>query len=84
MYRHLCENLDQDLDSPKCREIRRHLDACPECQAYLDSLKKTITLYRMLPTPSVSPTLHRKLIRVLAQEKPNEVPPRLPSSGSTR
>ncbi len=70
MYRHLCENLDEDLDSAKCREIKKHLQGCPDCQAYLDSLKKTVALYRMSPTPGVSQALHRKLVKVIALEMP--------------
>jgi hypothetical protein len=49
--KHVCDNLDSSLNSRKCREIRRHLEACPDCRAYLDSLKQTISLYRNYPIP---------------------------------
>ncbi len=42
----ICEKVDQDLTSPTCRKLREHLDKCPNCAAYYDSLKKTIVLYR--------------------------------------
>lgn len=51
VFQHLCENLDENLDSPKCRMIKQHLDGCPDCMTYLDGLKKTVALYRLYPVP---------------------------------
>ncbi len=42
----ICEKVDQDLASPTCKKLREHLEKCPDCAAYYDSLKKTIVLYR--------------------------------------
>jgi predicted anti-sigma-YlaC factor YlaD len=42
----MCKKVDRDLTSPTCKKLREHLVKCPECAAYYDSLKKTITLYR--------------------------------------
>jgi len=66
VYRFICENLDQTMDSPRCRAIRKHLDDCPDCRTYLDSLKKTVVLYTMLPSPKVPNRVHRKLFRTIA------------------
>jgi len=55
VFRYICQNLDQDLDSPKCRAIRKHLTGCADCMTYLDSLKKTIALYKNSPVPPISP-----------------------------
>lgn len=63
--KHICDNLDSQLDTPRCREIRKHIHECPNCYAYLDSVKKTVHLYRVEPTPHVSPRTHRKLMAVL-------------------
>jgi predicted anti-sigma-YlaC factor YlaD len=62
IYRHICENLDTDLESEQCREIREHIGKCDNCTAYLDSLKKTVYLYRTYPTPHVPARSRRKLI----------------------
>jgi hypothetical protein len=73
IFRHICENLDENMDSPECREIRKHMDDCPDCVAYLDSLKKTVRLYRVYPSPKVPGTAHRRLIAKLklpAEKKP--------------
>jgi hypothetical protein len=65
VYLHICDNLDQKIDSPQCRQIKQHLEACPDCQAYLDSLKKTVALYRALPVPKMSKQAHRKLFATI-------------------
>lgn len=62
---HICENLDYKLNSKKCREIKKHLEQCPNCTAYLDSLKKTVKLYRMVRSTRVPSSSRRKLYRVL-------------------
>jgi hypothetical protein len=63
VYKYICENLDANVNSPKCRAIKKHLDACPDCAAYLDSLKKTILLFKREPGPSVPLSVHRRLFK---------------------
>ncbi len=45
-FHEICNYLGGDLDSPFCKEVRDHLEACPECKVYLDSIKKTVYLLR--------------------------------------
>ncbi len=61
IFRHICENLDQDMNSPACREIRRHVNGCPECIDYLNSLKTTVALYRRYPAPALSDSARKRL-----------------------
>jgi anti-sigma factor RsiW len=65
VYRHICDNLDQRLGTRRCREIRLHLRVCPDCRAYLASLKRTVILYRSVPSPRLPKAAHDRLIRVL-------------------
>jgi anti-sigma factor RsiW len=65
VYLHICDSLDEDLASPRCREIREHLEHCPECQAYLRSLKTTIALYRAMPEPKLPAEAHRNLFKTI-------------------
>ena len=64
--KYVCENLDEHLNSRKCRAIKKHLQTCPKCTKQLDSLKKTVFLYRNCPTPSLSKQDHEKLMAVLS------------------
>lgn len=65
VYRHICDNLDQDINSPRCRAIKKHIASCPDCLSYLESLKTTVALYRAVPAPPVPRTAHASLLRNL-------------------
>lgn len=62
---HICEELDTKLTTAKCRELKRHLAKCPNCTAYLDSLKKTITLYSSVPPKRPTAEARKQLFAVL-------------------
>jgi len=62
---HICEELDGKISSAQCREIRRHLEGCPNCTAYLDSLKKTVRLYKTYPNKKVPQKARKQLFAVL-------------------
>ncbi|MBI5021850.1 MAG: hypothetical protein HZB59_10480 [Ignavibacteriales bacterium] len=65
VFTYICDKLDQNIDSPKCRIIKKHLDECPKCTAYLDSLKRTILLYRAYPPAKVPSGSSRKILAKL-------------------
>jgi anti-sigma factor RsiW len=64
--KHICENLDEKVNSPVCRAIKRHLQECPACSANLASLKRTIGLYRRYRAPKLSSVCHRNLMAKLS------------------
>lgn len=66
---HICENLDEEINSPTCLSIKFHLNECPDCAVYLKSLKNTINLYKNYPLPKPSGTANRKIEEFL--KKPN-------------
>jgi|WetSurMetagenome_2_1015567.scaffolds.fasta_scaffold774266_2 anti-sigma factor RsiW len=66
VYLYICDNLDEDINSERCRQIKQHLAECPNCSSYLNSLKKTIALYRTLPAPPVPVETHRELFRTIS------------------
>ena len=65
---HICEELDTKLTSAKCRALKSHLEKCPNCTAYLDSLRKTVTLYASSPNPRVPGRARKDLFAVLKLE----------------
>jgi anti-sigma factor RsiW len=69
MFRHLCENLDQRLDSPECRAIRKHLADCPECLTFLGTLKSTVALFRRYAAPPMSAASRKKLYAAVRAAK---------------
>jgi hypothetical protein len=73
VYLYICTNLDADLNSARCRRIKKHIAGCPDCSAYLDSLRKTIHLYKEYPTPHIPKSVHNRLfkaIRMVEHESP--------------
>lgn len=42
----LSDYIDGDLEERLCAEIEAHMQDCPDCQIMVDTLRKTIVLYR--------------------------------------
>ena len=42
----LSDFLDEEAREELCKAIEAHLHACPDCQVEVDTIKKTILLYR--------------------------------------
>jgi len=57
--------LDGETAPDLCREIERHLADCPHCRIVVDSLGKTISLYRLLPAENVPGDVQARLLHVL-------------------
>ncbi|MBW7889040.1 MAG: hypothetical protein H3C35_11895 [Bacteroidetes bacterium] len=69
IYRHLCENLDSQFETEECKRIREHIEQCDTCSALLDSLKKTVYLYKQETVPAMPKTLEKKLFAVIKLKK---------------
>ena len=71
---HICDNLGEDLDSPRCIEIKTHLNECDSCQKYFKSVDTTIQFYKKYNV-EVDDDTHHRLIDFLGlndNEKENE------------
>lgn len=66
VYRHICDNLDANLKTGRCLKIRQHLRTCPDCTAYLASLKSTVVIYRSVPSPRLPKGAHERLMKALS------------------
>ena len=56
ILRELSAYIDDELSGEICREIRRHLGACPNCEEFVASLRHTVSLCRHRPAPPLSST----------------------------
>lgn len=54
ILRTLSAYIDDELSQDICRQIRKHLGACPNCEEFMNSLRQTVTLCRHRPTPALS------------------------------
>ncbi len=40
------QQLGKDIDADLIQEVAQHMEECPDCKIYVDSVKQTIKLYR--------------------------------------
>jgi hypothetical protein len=67
----ICESLGESIDSPLCKEVQSHLEQCPQCCAFVDSIKKTIHLYRGYINEKVPHDIDEHLWKRLDLQKPD-------------
>lgn len=65
----LSDYLDGEAAEALCAEIERHLADCEDCRVVVDTLRKTILLYRTLPPPSPPQTIRARLLHALELNK---------------
>jgi predicted anti-sigma-YlaC factor YlaD len=61
----LPDYLDGEARAEICRAIEAHLADCDDCRVVVDTMRKTITLYRNAPREDVPQDVHTRLVRVL-------------------
>ncbi|MEW6544661.1 MAG: zf-HC2 domain-containing protein [Nitrospirota bacterium] len=61
VLRRLSAYLDKDLSVAVCKEIRKHLGACPNCEVFIGSLRQAIALCRHVEPPPLTPALKARL-----------------------
>ena len=61
---HICENLGEDPDSPRCVLIKQHLENCEGCNSYFHSIETTVKFYKEYNV-NLSNEAHNKLLDVL-------------------
>ncbi len=61
----LSDYIDGELDSALCAEIERHLGGCDNCRIVVDTLRKTILLYRDYGAVAVPSGSRQRLIKAL-------------------
>lgn len=57
--------LDGEASDELCAEIERHMAGCEDCRIVVDTLRKTVLLYRDLPQPQLSDEARKRLYRAL-------------------
>jgi len=64
VMKHVCQSLGEDLDDEKCRDVKKHLDGCPNCREYFKSVEITIECYRKYNV-EVPEEAHDRLMKML-------------------
>ncbi len=61
--------LDGEATEALCAEIERHMAGCEDCRVVVDTLRKTLQLYRNLPAPALPDEARRRLYRSVDLEE---------------
>ncbi len=61
----LSDFLDGEASDELCAELRKHMAGCEKCRIVIDTLRKTVTLYRQLPEPEMPEGARERLYKVL-------------------
>lgn len=65
----LSDYIDGEAAASVCAEIERHLAGCDDCRVVVDTLRKTIYLYRTLPRPMLPDATRARLVATLALDE---------------
>lgn len=68
LLRQLSAYIDDELPSDICREIRKHLGACPNCEVFIVSLRQTVILCRHRPVPPLKSSDRAALRRAILNQ----------------
>lgn len=71
----LSEYVDGELDPALCAELERHMAECRDCQIMVDTLRKTIILYRTAGHRPVPEDVKARLYAVLSLERTGKSSP---------
>ena len=61
---HICDNLGEDLESPNCMLIKKHIEECENCNHYFKSVETTIEFYKKYNV-KISEEAHNRLMECL-------------------
>jgi anti-sigma factor RsiW len=76
----LSDYVDGVLGEELCREIEAHMAECENCRVVVNTLSKTILLYRQLPAPEMPNAVKERLFKVLNLEDFQSAPKNQPGT----
>lgn len=69
MLEQLSSYIDGELPAALCVELEAHLAECPDCRVMVDTMRKTIVLYRAQSPGELPADVKHRLYRVLKLDK---------------
>jgi predicted anti-sigma-YlaC factor YlaD len=61
----LSDYIDGELEARLCAQIEAHMRDCPDCRVMVDTLRKTVLLYRTHGQVEMPPQVRSRLYAVL-------------------
>ena len=66
----ICKELDEDLNTPFCKKVQHHIQQCPQCNNYVESIKDTVHFCQKLFDEDVPQAVEERLWEFLKLNKP--------------
>jgi RNA polymerase sigma-70 factor (ECF subfamily) len=79
IFEALSDYLDDDLDAEECDEIETHVEKCVPCQAFLNTLQRTVDFCRDATVESINDAQRaelRETLKLRYLEAVRSLPPR--------
>jgi predicted anti-sigma-YlaC factor YlaD len=62
----LSDYIDGELEGAVCAELESHLSGCENCRIVVDTLKRTVSLYKVVSNETSTPNgVHQRLLQRL-------------------
>ena len=61
----ISDYIDGELEASVCAELEAHLTECPDCRVMVDTVRRTILLYRCEPALELPEGVRQRLYEVL-------------------
>ncbi len=62
--------IEEELQGGVLAALRRHLEACENCSAFINTLRRTIAMMRDLPRVKAPDSIKRNIIETVSKRKP--------------
>lgn len=69
VFERLSEYMDGELDAAECEKMDVHMDGCSPCQAFLESLRRTVDILHRFPGRRLEETEKRRILDAWEQVK---------------
>lgn len=74
MLKKIQEQLGRDVDAAVIKDVARHMEECPDCRIYVDSVQQTVKIYRVTETEQTIPDdVSERLFKVLKLSEGGEI-----------
>ncbi|MFQ6606299.1 MAG: hypothetical protein ACE5DP_01400 [Fidelibacterota bacterium] len=55
VMKQLREQLGKDINADILEDLAQHMKECPDCKIYVDTVRQTVELYRVVESPTSVP-----------------------------
>jgi len=69
LFANLSEYLDGELPAAICSEIDSHMEDCPPCVRFIESLRRTVSMLHRFPAKAMPENLRQEILKAAGRLK---------------